>query len=187
MPITPPNKPQRPREWAERLLRLNKVTEPLALLGCRGYYRDTMGAPGANDRGIYDDAIFVISPNVYASFNANTDPSVSRPNIAMLLNGVWRYKKGKHKINSPSGYMALVQAAPVTVLRDDNEDPGLEPQVDTGWFGINIHRGSVNSTSSLGCQTVYPSQWEGFRELVYGEMKRLNRSTIPYCLIDQVG
>lgn len=187
MTMAPPSKPQRPREWAIALLKKNKVDEPLMLLGCRGYYRDTLGAPGANDRGIYDDAIFVISPNVYATFNANTDPSITRPNIAMLMNGVWRYKKGKHKINSPNGYPALVQASAVTVLRDDNEDPGQEPQVDTGWFGINIHKGGLNTTSSEGCQTIYPTQWDGFRELVYAEAKRLSRETFPYCLVDQVG
>jgi hypothetical protein len=30
----------------------------LALLAVRGCFRDSMGEPGKNDRGIYDDAVF---------------------------------------------------------------------------------------------------------------------------------
>lgn len=180
MSIVPPSRPQKPRAWAEGLLHAHGVTEPLAILGVRGYYRDSMGVAGQNDRGIYDDAIFVISPNTYATFNGNTDPSITRPHMAMLLPGVWRYQKGMHHPTKPNGYMAFTQAAPVTVMRD-NEGP------DTGYFGINIHRGGYNTTSSEGCQTIFPAQWDAMRELVYGEIKRLGMKSFPYCLVEEAG
>jgi hypothetical protein len=163
---------------ALRLLALAGVHEDVALLGVRGYYLDTMGAPGANDRGIYDDAIMLVSPTAFATFNANTDPSIRRPGVAVLMPGVWFYEKGRHKRLSPLGYPALTQAAPVRVLRDGGT-------TDVGWFGINIHRGSRTSTSSLGCQTIWPEQWEAFRALVYGELDRHGLHRLPYCLIDE--
>ena len=162
---------------AEALARLQKfsLTEPIQLLGVRGYYKKTMGNPLKNDRGIYDDAIFIVGPDVYLSFNANTDPSITRKGIANLVTGVWWYKPGKHKINSPSGYPALVQAAQVTVLRDGQGE-------DTGWFGINIHKGGFNTTSSLGCQTIHPTQWSSFINTVYDQLKRYNQKKVPYVL-----
>ncbi len=152
-----------------------------ALLGQRGYYRDTMGKPGVNDWGLYDDAIFYFSPTAFSSFNANTDPSRSYPRVAVLEPGLWRYKLGVHGLSRPASkrYKALVQGAAVTVRRVDVAVP------DTGWFGINIHRGSYGSTSSEGCQTIHPDQWDGFIGLVDGDMRRHNVLSIPYLLTEQ--
>ena len=55
---------------------------------------------------------------------------------------------------------------------------------ETGYFGINIHRGGANTTSSLGCQTIYPDQWEAFFALVKGEMKRAGQAVVPYLLTE---
>jgi len=185
--IVPPSRPQRPRDWAQQHLVANGVSASLALLGVRGYYRDSLGVPGKNDRGIYDDAIMLLSPNAYVTFNANTDPSIARPNVATLLPGVWSYRKGRHKVSDPNGYPAFIQAAPVTVARDDDNDPDTDPQIDTGWFGINIHRGGLTTTSSLGCQTIFPAQWDAFRALVYAEMDRAGAKAIPYALVEAAG
>lgn len=158
------------------------IVDGVAILGVRGYYRDTMGAPGRNDRGIYDDALFVVTRTVFVAVNANTDPSVARNGVAVLEPGLWRYQVGKHGITraaagGPPAYTALVQAAPVTVRRDGQ---GL----DTGWFGINIHRGSATTTSSLGCQTVHPTQWDNFINLVRCELVLAKQVEVPYLLID---
>lgn len=178
--LKPSSKPQQDQERTRALLKArgwDPARHPVAILGIRGYYGDTF-APAGNNRGIYDDALIVVSPTAYATFNANTDPSVFRKGIAALHQGKWLYKIGKHKIMSPLGYKALVQAGPVTVERD-----GKGP--DTGYFGINIHRGSNNSTSSLGCQTIVPEQWAGFIGLVEGELKRHGQTVVPYILMAQ--
>jgi lysozyme len=139
-----------------------------------------MGAPARNDRGIYDDAIFLVSPSAFVAFNANTDPSIRRRGVAVLRPGVWRYRVGIHGLSRPvrERYEALVQAAPVTVRRDDVGD-------DTGWFGINIHRGATNTTSSIGCQTIPPAQWPEFMRLVKREMRKYGVPEIPYVLEEE--
>src|SRR5205085_158905 len=73
------------------------------LVGRRGYYRDTMGAKGANDIGVYDDAIALVTPNAVLAFNANTDPSRHRPAMATLCVGSWRYQLGIHGLSHPPG------------------------------------------------------------------------------------
>lgn len=168
--ILPPACPQQPRTESEAILRTNGVTDGFALLGVRGYYLKSMGVADKNDRGIYDDEIFLITPSAYVAYNANCDPSAFRHRIASLKTGTWLYKLGVHGLSMPPAkrYKAMVQAAQVVVQRDGAAD-------ESGFFGINIHRGSRNSTSSLGCQTIHPDQWEAFIATVEGEMKRAGR------------
>lgn len=177
--MIPKSRPQQKREVSEKYLRTAGVTDQLALLGVRGYFKDTMGEKGKNDRGIYDDAIFVISPSAYVSFNANTDPSVHRKGIAVLLPGLYRYRKGKHGISKGAGYPAFRPATKDEALPVIRDGEGIS----TGYH-INIHRGSHTSTSSLGCQTIPPGQWLAFQTLVYEQMDRYGQSTIPYLLIE---
>lgn len=155
--------------------------EGVIVVGDRGYYMDTMGKPRVNDRNIYDDAIFVISPNVFASFNANVDPSAWRKGVASLKPGIYPYKLGNHGLSRPGGgYPAFRPATKneeLPVLRDGVLDP--EPGV-----AINIHKGGYNTTSSLGCQTLYPSQWDAFYALVKAEMKRYGQKTVEYFLLE---
>lgn len=173
---------------------LNREEHPLVVVGIRGYYRDTMGAPAVNDRGMYDDALFIDTPDVFAAFNGNTDPSRFRPGsgfgeatkgIASLNPGVWIvYRFDQHN----GKYLALCQrAGKVTVTRDGRQ----EDYEDTGNFGINIHRGSYHGTSSLGCQTLHPDQWESFIGLATDLARRYHgdrwkRTVIPYVLLENV-
>jgi lysozyme len=142
-----------------------------------------MGAAGVNDRGIYDDAIFVVLPDRVVSFNANTDPSGYRPGkgtgdekgMAVLQPGVWNFNLGLHR----GKYLALRQRGSFTVLRDGFE----HSYSDTGdGFGINIHCGGVNTTSSLGCQTIVPEQYDEFINLVQNSLKKLHPTQHPWSI-----
>ena len=102
--------------------------------------------------------------------------------MATLKPGLWIV----HKFDLHRGkYLALCQRlGEVTVVRDGSPDYD-----DSGNFGINIHRGSYNSTSSEGCQTIHPTQWESFITLAQDQAKRhfgsrWNKVAIPYILIE---
>ena len=168
------------------------------------------GWDGKNNRGVYDDACFVVNDGtIVGSFNFNTDPSIFRPQIATLQEGVYDYEIGIHGLHhiddqKPADnnalawlyanvgkdhpnqeyrltYWALRQAGPVKVWRDRAAGP--ETVVDrSGWPMTNIHRGGINSTSSEGCQTVEPTQWDEFRKLVYGLLGPVAGRKIKYIL-----
>lgn len=189
---------EKPRLSSEELqLRISKfnidrMIYPVVVIGIRGYYKNTMGAPEVNDRGIYDDAIFINTPQVTAAFNGNTDPSAYRKGVgfaehtkgmASLNPGAWLvYKFGMHR----GKYLALCQlGGSVTVTRD-----GSPNYADTGNFGINIHKGSYDSTSSAGCQTIHPDQWRSFISLVKDQAVRyfgdkFDSKIIPYVLLEE--
>jgi lysozyme len=177
--MVPNSRPQQKKEVTLRLLTKAGVKDSVALVGIRGYYLNSMGEKGKNDRGIYDDAIFLVSPTAYVTFNANTDPSVHRKGIASLKPGVHMYRKGRHGISKGSGYPALRPATKNEALSVWRDDEGISLG-----YHINIHRGGNSTTSSLGCQTIPPSQWNSFISLVYDQMDRFSQKTIPYLLIE---
>lgn len=174
--IVPASRPHVDPGFARETIRAHGITGP-ALFARRGYYRDTMGVPGKNDRGIYDDAIAVVTPRAYQTFNANTDPSDpdTETRLATLQPGVWDFRLGLHHPGTPKEYPCLVQAGPVVVLRDN----GVR---ESGEFYIHIHHGGLNTTTSEGCQTIYLPQWPEFFQLVKTEMQFFKLSEIPYVL-----
>ena len=164
----------------------------VAVVGIRGYYRDSMGQKGVNDRGIYDDAIIVLTPQTFAAFNGNTDPSRVRKGkgtgagkgMARLKPGLYQaHQLGQHRAGTPSGHPALVQrAGKVTVIRD-----GISGDYEeTGFFGINIHRGGNTTTSSEGCQTLPPDQWPVFYANVRAALSSYGQAVLTYVLIEGV-
>lgn len=178
--MLPSGKPQMTKADAlEKLSAFALAAYPVKLLGVRGYFGKTMGDPDKNDVGIYDDALFVVSDDLYLPFNANTDPSRLLPNVAVLKpGGPYLYKIGMHNMKAP--YQALRQFGRVTVLREGKEhtDTAAAP------FYIDIHKGGYNTTSSLGCQTLHPEQWYFFLQSVKDELKKHNQQIIPYCLVE---
>ena len=191
----PGSRPKKTKEELAAMLapfNIDRAKHPLIVVGIRGYYRDTMGAPRVNDRGMYDDAIFVDSADTFVSYNGNTDPSKIKQGegfaeatkgMAMLDPGAWFvHRFDKHK----GEYLALCQrAGKVTVTRDGKR----ENYKHTGEFGINIHRGSYHGTSSLGCQTLHPDQWQSFIALTTDLARRYhgakwNQVVIPYVLLE---
>jgi hypothetical protein len=179
-------KPQRGLDWLQDIIDANKAkigNDAVIKISVRGFYRDSMGKKGANDRGIYDDAAFWINlkTGFIATYNHNVDPSAYRKGtgrgaekgMAQLKVGCWRYKKGLHK-----GYQAFVQAEAVTVVRDGTNGN----YEDTGWFGINDHRGGYSGgTSSLGCMTTPVSQWDDYKRTGYKLLDDAKQKT--YCSI----
>lgn len=152
------------------------------VVGVRGYYRDTMGSAGANDRGIYDDALFILTPDGFYAFNGNTDPSRQNPGMAVLVPGFYLYKPGIHGVSGPNPYPAFRQYSNVTVLRDGSTVPVTDSPANRFW--INMHKGGITTTSSLGCQTVPPVQWVEYRDTLKRALRDYKQKdeVFPYIL-----
>ena len=190
--MIPQKRPQLTREdavkhFAPPYATLDFDKYPLYCLGIRGYYTKSMGDPTKNDFGIYDDALFLISKDLFLPFNANTDPakvlrgSGSSKGTAMLVPGQYFC----HVIDlHQRRYPALCQrAGKVSVHRYKNDGSRW---TDTGNFGINIHCGGTGNTNSEGCQTVHPYQWPEFMHTVVETITLTGwgKTVVPYLLIE---
>jgi lysozyme len=182
--LSPSSRPAISRSLVSLLLHRHGVTDKVALVGIRGYFRNTMGIPGRNDVGLYDDAIVLISPTAFVAFNANTDPSRQTPTVATLAPGIHRYCKGRHGISRKPPYVPYAAFRPATVGEKLPVTRGGKPSVGVA---INIHKGGATTTSSEGCQTIVPGQWAAFQKLAYAEMDRHRQTTIPYLLVENDG
>lgn len=152
----------------------------------------------------FDDEIHLFYKNgagqrVHFIFPATTDPGTYWLKNPMNPQGTAILKAGQYKdcyqIGLHQGkYYALVQAKPVTVLRDYDRNAFLDfknGKADTGMFGINIHHANVEGTAtvvdknSAGCQvfarmkdfTLFMTLCEAHRRL-YG-------NSFTYTLIDK--
>lgn len=152
----------------------------------------------------FDDELHVFFRNgsqqwVHIAFTVTTDPgtywlqSPMHPQgTAILAGGQYRgaYQIGLHK----GQYYALVQQKPVTVLRDYDRNAVLDFRngtPDTGMFGINIHRASVNGTTkeidkySAGCQVfANVNDFNAFMQLCERH-RQLYGNSFTYTLIDK--
>lgn len=174
--MMPGGRPVQTRGAIEALAKAAGVRDTVYIVGIRGFFRDSMGRYGKNDIGIYDDALFLVGPEYYRPFNANTDPSALKPSVAVLRPGLHLYRKGRHGISRGPGYPALRPATPgerLPVMRGGRPDHGV---------AINIHRGGLNTTSSEGCQTIHPDQWREFITNAYALMDAELQHVIPYLL-----
>lgn len=184
MSIVPPNRPKLTPEDAAPILQAHPGvdTSKCVLIGIRGYYKRSMGNPEANDAHLYDDAMVVVSPDTFRTFNANTDPEHFDDNLAKLDTGVYEFYKGLHHPSSPHRYNALRtfpegRKLPVTRTNNGKTVRSLAQY-------INIHKGGTNATYSAGCQTIVPAQYDEFIKLVYAEMTKYDQKTIHYILIE---
>ena len=205
MPIAIPNeRPKLSTEGVLKIIRHFKIPEDHALIvvGIRGYYLNAIGAAGQNDRGVYDDAYFLYSRDHCQSFNANADPSSYRAGYGIGdAKGIASLKEQAHymcKIDLHKGkYEALCQRlGTCTVIRDGIRGPYEQT---SAYLGINNHKGGITTTSSLGCQTIPPDQWDEYINLAKAIMqkrhgslteeingkKRYRDLMIPGCLIEE--
>lgn len=143
---------------------------PVYVVAVRGYYLDSQGKRGMNDRGMFDDALFIVARDpkggdMVLPFNGNTDPAGWKHGRATLSTGIHMMGPGPHNVSKGTSrmYPAFRQAEVFTVTRD-----GWKSR-DRGFFGINLHKaagvfGSWGQTSSAGCQTVVADQWQDFHD-----------------------
>lgn len=170
------------KEEAERYLltAINAHTDAVKVVAVRGYYLNSMGKPAVNDRGIYDDAIILIGPNYFKTFNGNTDPRLAKAGIAMLLPGWHLFKQGQHNYKNPYPAFRTANAREVLpVLRDGQT--GIKEGVT-----INLHKGGQYSTNSAGCQTIIADQWDEFKKDAYNLMNKEGQRVLPYLLLENL-
>ena len=121
------------------------------------------------------------------------NPWIEKKGCAVLKPGQYR---GSHKLRLHSGkYLALGQKKDVAVYRDNNRDDKYdfdESSVDTGVFGINIHRATAleGKTStyvnkwSAGCQVIASNDdWFAFLEICQTARENWGNS-FSYTLIE---
>ena len=152
----------------------------------------------------FDDSINVFYKNnsgdwQYHKFPATTDPGTFWLRNLMNPQGTAIVKQGQyigsHGIGIHRGkYQALTQKRPLTVIRDYDRDAVLDfnnGKEQTGIFGINIHRASVNGTTkfvekhSAGCQVFANiDDFNLFMQLAQRH-KQLYGNDFTYTLIDE--
>ena len=154
---------------------------------------------------LFDDLLVVIYKTPTGkwqrvSYSITTEPGtyymtkkiLNSKGTAILVPGQYRgcWELGKHK----GEYKALVQKKPVKVYRDGNKDDIYDmdyTRVDSGVFGINIHRSNefvkanyVNSYSA-GCQVFSnPNDFKKFITLCERQ-KQLYGNSFTYTLLNE--
>jgi hypothetical protein len=141
----------------------------------------------------FDDKLYLITPKAYYSFDCTTNAGtyymfnwLNPKGTAVLKPGQYWYQLGKHK-----DYEALVQAAAVTVYRDNNKDNKTDEIAgteETGWYGVHIHKSSPTGISkfvgkwSAGCTVLAnPSDFK----ILIDECKNSGLKIFPYYLIKE--
>ena len=169
------------------------------VLAVRAYRRDSMGVPGRNDVGIWDDAFFLCTPDGYYPENANTDPSrlgwnpgVGKP-FGLLQPGCWWFYPGPHKGVRP----AFRQADDERVARKLGIPYDGKFLVERCWgFGdprntlewghqqVNIHPGGNTGTSSWLCLTLPNDRATRWLQTATDALKTHKQKLLPVILID---
>lgn len=155
---------------------------------------------------LYDDLLVVIykTPNetwTKQIYKITTEPGtyymteklLNPKGTSIMVPGQYRgcYAVGKHR----GKYEALVQKKAIKVYRDNNKDKtyNLKPEtIETGVFGINIHRSNefketeyVNKYSA-GCQVfANPDEFNSFMRLCELQNKQFSGNSFTYTLINE--
>ncbi len=149
----------------------------------------------------FDDRLFVLwkhngtwKRKVYA---ITTDPGTYWLKNPMNVNGTAILKEGQYlglwALGKHSGYDALVQVNPCTVIRDRNRDNRLDydGHEETGLFGINLHRANPCGKSkqvdkwSAGCQVFADGrEFQSFMRIAK-ESARIWGNSFTYTLLNE--
>lgn len=187
-----------------------------SLFSKKGYAYFTKGAYNLNIIGVrsdnnnkvtnlYDDYLIVIYNTPQGDehrqiYNITTEPGayymakklMNPKGTAILVPGQYRgcWQIGQHR----GKYKALCQKKPIKVYRDGNKDMiyDLDPKtIDTGLFGVNIHRSDQNWTRttidqySAGCQVFNSnSDFQAFIRLC-DKQKAIYGNSFTYTLINE--
>jgi len=169
--------------------------------GSKPFDLNIVGIRNLNAVNAFDDTICVAYLDIekrkrIIHFPATTDPGLfylknpmNASGTAILKEGQYRgaYRLGKHK-----GYTALVQIKPVSVYRDVNKDGKYDfnGKIDTGLFGIDIHRAlefdiaKTVDKFSAGCQVIQsPDDFAYLIALVKRQKQFLGTDIVTYTLI----
>lgn len=134
----------------------------------------------------------------YHEFPITTEPGkyysqnlLNQSGVAILVPGQY---KGTWQIGLHQGkYEALVQRKPVKVYRDKDKDSIYDlntETINTGLFGINIHRSNPNGTSqvvgkwSAGCQVFQSSQDFNIFMNICKKAQKIWGNSFTYTLIE---
>jgi lysozyme len=169
------------------------------VLAVRAYRKRTMGDPGRNDVGIFDDAFFLVTPDGMLAENANTDPSrlgwnpgVGKP-YGILQPGVWWFYPGPHK-GLKGCFRQADDAAVAKKLGIPHEgkfkvmrmwgwdDP--RNYLEWGHQQVNIHPATVSSTSSWLCLTLPWDRAKAWLAAATGALKKHRQKLLPVILIE---
>lgn len=173
--IIPPSRPKRDNAIIDAIIERYAMDPSRAnLIFVRGWYLDSMGKPGVDDANIYDDAAFLVSPNIRESYNANTGPSFPQKGYAKLDLGLYTFYPSFHHIaNAAKRYKALRPYPEGVVLKcTRNGKPGKCSHT-------NCHKGGSNPASfdvvwSEGCLTIPSTQYPDWQPRVWGEIVKYN-------------
>ena len=183
--ILPPARPNRTgnRVKVETVLDTFKIRKDRpALVFVRGHFLDSMGQRGKDDRNIYDDACFLYTPELFESYNANTNPSFAVRNgkaYAELITGHYKFYRGLHR----GKYKALrtfPEGATLQCTRDGKPSTCSH---------INIHKGSTNPRASdvvwsEGCLTIPDIQYSDWQVRLWEAMDSIGQKVIDVVLVE---
>ncbi len=152
----------------------------------------------------FDDTLNIFYKNSSGDWQHHRCPATTDPGTFWLRNlmnpqGTAILKQGQyigsHGIGMHRGkYLALTQKRPLTVIRDYDRDAILDfnnGKEQTGIFGINIHRASINGTTkfvekhSAGCQVFANINDFNLMMQLAQRHKQLYGNDFTYTLIDE--
>ena len=155
-------------------------------------------APGKKVTNVFDDWLTLSYKEgavwKFLIWPATTDPGTKGVKEFHNAGGVARLVPGQYRSSHTLGlhqgkYQCLKQLNPVKVNRDANKDATYdETKIDTGVFGINIHKAGADSTYvenwSEGCQVFKKSaDFEEFMAICR-KARDIHGNSFTYTLIE---